>query len=226
MQLLHALQLLAEIAKSHDWSGEEEGQTHRCRSQIQLWPIVTSAQLWGQILLLSAPRNTKSIHSHSIANNDSVLSAPFNILSWKGPFQTLWWILWGWRYDDSWVPEEAGVAVIVSWRPALLSPVNVSGQKNPAETGWHFTEGPQDTTTKYKYKYSQQYYQRQRQIQICQDNFDLFLAVWDQETNIKYRTVISNTRKTHRDRMTFCRPTQRYLIHHSKVQTILFFKVL
>ena len=32
-----------------------------------------------------------------------------------------------------------------------------------------------------------------------------------QETNIKYRTVISNTRKTHRDRMTFRRPTQRYL---------------
>ena len=33
------------------------------------------------------------------------------------------------------VPEEVSVAVIVRWRPLLLSPVNVSGQKNPAETG-------------------------------------------------------------------------------------------
>ena len=98
----------SEIAKSHDRSGAE-GQTHRCRSPTTLTHRNQLSAVGSDFALISAThppcKHRGFCITYSFRNSR--------------PFETLWLDSMGrdWRYGDSLVPEEVGVAVIVNWRP-------------------------------------------------------------------------------------------------------------
>ena len=130
--VLHALQLPDATVRRLRTATTAEGQTHRCRSRLHLWPIVTSPR----VRFCSYLTRCHITKAYILV----VFHFTFPVLNWNGSFSALADSPGrDWRYGDGLVPEEVCVAVIVPWRPPLLSPVNVSGQKNPAETGWHFT---------------------------------------------------------------------------------------